>query len=79
MVVKEFYIYRKKSLERFITVIFPINVSFLCCQLFKIAETSLIFFEKLISVIQFKSKENSIPKSLTLIFRELLLMMMKHS
>jgi hypothetical protein len=30
----------------FITVIFPINVSFLCCQLFKIAETSLIFFEK---------------------------------
>jgi hypothetical protein len=52
------------SARVFITVILPSNVSFLCCQLFSIALTSLIFLVKFISVIQFKSSEKSIPKTL---------------
>jgi hypothetical protein len=41
-------------------------VSFLCCQLFNIFETSIIFFLKFRSGIELRSREKSIPSSFLL-------------
>jgi hypothetical protein len=57
---------QKEKISVFITVTFPRRVSFLCCQLFNIFETSIIFFLKFRSGIELRSREKFIPSSLKL-------------